>query len=453
MSKSQNLLIGSLSQGVVWLPLDSLVLNADNARKHSREQFHRLKACIATYGFLVPVLVDEFGHVVLGHARVATARRLGMKLVPTLTVSGLSKEQIRAFAIAENRLSDLADWEYDKLRVELKSLIELDVDIESTAFSTGEVDIILDGNDHQHEKDDELPSVPPGPAVSRPGDLWRLGPHQLLCADATQEESYRLLLGTSKAGLVFTDPPYNVPIDGHVGGLGKVKHREFAMASGEMSAAEFTDYLTVAFRLAAAFSRPGSIHFICMDWRHLREVLAAGDEAYADLRNLCVWNKDNAGMGSFYRSKHELVLVFQSGAGRFQNNVRLGVNGRYRTNVWDYPGMSSIRKGRTNELAMHPTVKPLALVADAIRDCSLRNDLILDPFVGSGTTILAAHRTGRIAAAMELDPHYVDVAVARWENATECAATLVGSGLTFAEVQAERRGECCADPESKGAEK
>ena len=447
------LFAGGLLPSVVLLPLDTLVLNPANARKHSREQLHRLEACIGTYGFLVPVLIDEVRNVVLGHGRVAAARQLGMKEVPTLTVTGLSREQVRAFAIAENRLSDLATWDYDKLRIELASLIEFEVDIENTAFSTGEADIILDGGGHQNDRDDDLPSAALGPAVSRPGDLYLLGQHRLLCGDATLAGSYKVLLGDLKASVGFADPPYNVPIDGHVGGLGKVKHRDFPMAVGEMSAAEFTEFLETVFTRLAAYSHQGSIHFICMDWRHLREVLDAGYEAYTELKNVCVWNKDNAGMGSFYRSKHELVLVFQNGSGRFQNNVRLGASGRYRTNVWDYPGMTSIGKGRSEELGMHPTVKPLALVADAIRDCSRRNDLVLDPFAGSGTTILAAHRTGRVAAAIELDPLYVDVTIARWERATKIPATLAGSGQTFAEVRAERIGEGPDDVEWRGAEK
>jgi DNA modification methylase len=342
-----------------------------------------------------------------------------MTEVPTLTVSGLTSSQIRAFAIAENRLSDLAGWDYDLLRLEFRQLIDLEIDIEQTAFSTGEVDILLDNaDDTQCPEDDVLPSISEGPVVSREGDLWRLGPHRLLCGDATSGSAFKLLLGKHVASAVFADPPYNVPIDGHVSGLGRVKHREFAMARGEMSSAQFADFLTTVFRHLASHSHRGSIHYICMDWRHLREVLAAGYGVYSDFKNLCVWNKDNAGMGSFYRSKHELVLVFQSGSGRFQNNVALGATGRYPTNVWDYPGMNSIREGRMEELAMHPTVKPLALVADAIRDCCKRQDLVLDPFAGSGTTILAAHRTGRVCAAMEIDPAYVDVAIRRWEAIT-----------------------------------
>ena len=335
------------------------------------------------------------------------------------------------------------------LRQELADLIELQVDIEETAFSTGEVDIRLDGGNGQDSSQDDVPApLPEATSVSREGDIWRLDGHRLMCGDATQPDAYRRLLGDLKASVVFADPPYNVPVDGHVGGLGNVRHREFTMASGEMSPAQFMRFLATVFALLGRHSRRGSIHYICCSWHHLHEFLAAGYEAYSAFKNLCVWNKDNAGMGSFYRSKHELVLVFQSGVGRFQNNVRLGAEGRYRTNVWDYPGQNSFRKGRMDELAMHPTVKPLALVADAIRDCSKRNDLVLDPFSGSGTTILAAHRTGRIAAAMEIDPAYVDVAIKRWQDMAKLEAVLEGDGRTFEEVRAARLGDDSASSQA-----
>lgn len=439
---------GTLSHNIVHVPIGTLVINPRNARKHSNEQIQHLESCIGTHGFLVPILIDESRNVVLGHGRLLAPRKAGMTEVPTLIVSGLTATQIRTFAIAENRLSDLASWDNDMLRLEMRDLLDLEVNIEDTAFSTGKVDILLDGASHQGSADDDVQQpLSPGESVAQKGDIWQLGPHRLMCGDATKAGDYMLLMGHLKANVVFTDPPYNVPIDGHVGGLGKIKHREFAMATGEMSPDQFTRFLMTVFALLARHSCRGSIHFVCMDWRHLREILAAGHEVYSDFKNLCVWNKDNAGMGSLYRSKHELVLVFQNGAGRFQNNVSLGATGRYRTNVWDYPGINTLRNGRMDELTMHPTVKPLALVADAIRDCSRRNDLILDPFAGSGTTILAARRTGRVAAAMEIDPAYVDVAIQRWEKVTNTPATLVGSAKTFAGVRVARLGK--PDAESR----
>jgi DNA modification methylase len=286
---------------------------------------------------------------------------------------------------------------------------------------------------------EDTPSEPsPGPAVTQTGDLWLLGKHRLLCGDARDKTAYDRLLEGAKAEFVFTDPPYNVAIDGNVCGLGRVRHREFAMAAGEMSEAEFTAFLEAVFALLAENTVDGSIHQICMDWRHIWEMLGAGRTVYSELKNLCVWNKTNAGMGSFYRSKHELVFVWKSGTAAHINNFELGQHGRHRTNVWDYPGISTMRAGRMDELAMHPTVKPTALVADAIKDCSRRGGLVLDPFCGSGTILIAAERTGRKARALEIDSHYVDVAVRRWQAYAGKPAILAGSGNTFEATEDQR---------------
>ena len=238
--------------------------------------------------------------------------------------------------------------------------------------------------------------------------------------------------------MVFIDPPYNVPIDGNVCGSGSIKHREFAMAAGEMSETEFTDFLTTILGHLACHSISGSIHFICMDWRHILELLSAGRKVYAELKNLCVWNKDNGGMGSLYRSKHELVFVFKNGSERHINNVELGRHGRCRTNVWDYVGVNSLHEGRLDELAMHPTVKPVALVADAVLDCSKRDGIVLDCFGGSGTTLIAAEKTGRRGYLMELDPSYVDVTIKRFEKLTGKDAIHAENGSSFAEMRRER---------------
>ena len=233
----------------------------------------------------------------------------------------------------------------------------------------------------------------------------------------------------AKAEFVFADPPYNVPIDGHVCGLGRIRHADFAMGCGEMSEIEFRRFLRGVFKQLAANTIDGSIHQICMDWRHMPEMLAAGKAAYDELKNVCVWSKRNAGMGTFYRSRHELVFVWKNGSAPHINTFELGQFGRSRSNVWDYPGVNSLKPNRLEELAMHPTVKPVALVADAIKDCSRRNDLVLDPFAGSGTMLIAAERTGRRAAALEIDPHYVDVAIRRWQHFTGKAAVLVLSAI------------------------
>jgi DNA modification methylase len=304
-----------------------------------------------------------------------------------------------------------------------------------TGFDTAEIEALLNGLDNEQSSAEEGVEIDEqAPVVSRVGDMWQLGDHIIICGDATDPAVYDRLLGGEKAEMVFTDPPYNVPVNGHICGLGKVQHDEFVMASGEMSEAEFTEFLTKVAKNLASFSSDGSIHYVCMDWRHIGELLAAGRAAYSEFKNLVVWNKDNGGMGAFYRSKHELVFVFKNGTATHINNFGLGQHGRYRTNVWDYAGVNSLKAERGEELAMHPTVKPVAMVADAIRDCSRRGGIILDAFSGSGTTIIAAEQTCRKARVIELDPRYVDVAVRRWQQVTGGKAKLVGSDNSFDEL-------------------
>lgn len=241
--------------------------------------------------------------------------------------------------------------------------------------------------------------------------------------------------------MVFTDPPYNVPIGGHVSGLGKIRHREFAMASGEMTQGEFTGFLETAFRNLVDHSLDGSIHFVCMDWRHMGEMLEAGEAVYTELKNLCVWAKDNGGMGAFYRSRHELVFAFKKGTAPHINSFELGQHGRYRTNVWEYRGVNTMRAGRMEELALHPTVKPVAMIADAIKDVSKRGEIVLDAFGGSGSTLIAAHKTGRRARLIELDPIYVDRIVKRWQAFAHDDAVLEGTEQSFAEITSLRQAE------------
>jgi DNA modification methylase len=414
----------------------------NNARTHSKKQIRQIAKSIAQFGFCNPVLVDDAKQIIAGHGRVEAAKLLGIDAVPTCQLSHLSEADKRAYVLADNKLAEKAGWDRDLLAIELQGLIELDVDIELTGFEMAEVDLILEeareASGDPSGPEDGVPELAPGPAVSQTGDLWLLGRHRLLCADAREQAAYDRLLEGAKAQFVFTDPPYNVEIDGHVCGLGRIRHREFAMGCGEMSEAEFTAFLKAVFALLAENSVGGSIHQICMDWRHMGEMLAAGRAVYSELKNLCVWNKSNAGMGSFYRSKHELVFVWKSGAAAHINNFELGQHGRHRSNVWDYAGVNTMRAGRRDELAMHPTVKPVALVADAIKDCSRRGGLVLDPFCGSGTILIAAERTGRKARGLEIDPNYVDVAVRRWQAHTGKSAILAGSGETFEGVEEQR---------------
>lgn len=423
-------------------PVEALKPRPGNPRTHSPRQLAQIASSIRRFGFTNPVLVDDSNSIVAGHGRVEAARQIGMNEVPTVRLATMTDAEIRAYVIADNRLAENAGWDPQLLGLELQYLseLELDFDVAITGFDLPEIDVLIEGLSDTGKPDpaDVVPAVSPDPAITRPGDIWTIGRHHLICGDATKPETYQLLLGGQQAQMVFTDPPYNVPIGGHVGGLGRTRHREFAMASGEMSQAEFTRFLTSVFQQLAAASIDGSIQFQCMDWRHIGEVMAAGEATYSKLKNLCVWSKTNGGMGSLYRSQHELVFVFKSGSAPHINNVELGKHGRYRTNVWSYAGVNGFGANR-DDLEMHPTVKPVALVADAILDCSHRRGIVLDAFAGSGTTLMAAQRTGRRGFGIEIDPAYCDVILRRLHKVCGLEAVLDESGLTFAEVARQRQ--------------
>jgi DNA modification methylase len=419
-----------------------------NARTHSRKQVRQIADSIERFGFTNPVLVSDDGEIIAGHGRVEAAKLLGLRTVPTLQLSHLSAEERRAYVLADNKLALNAGWDQDILAIELQALIDLDFDVSLTGFSLAEVDFTLDAARERDPEappgvEDEIPAMA-AEAVTRMGDVWVMGRHRLICGDARQPADYARLLGEEKVDLVFTDPPYNVPIDGHVCGSGRIRHREFAMGVGEMSQDAFTSFLADALKPMAASCHDGAIAFVCMDWRHMTELLNAGAQVFSGLKNLCVWNKTNGGMGTFYRSKHELVFVYKVGTAPHMNTFGLGDTGRYRTNVWDYAGISSMGSTRWEDLAMHPTVKPTAMVADAIRDCSKRGDIVLDGFGGSGTTLIAAETCGRAARLIEFDPHYCDVIVRRFERLTGKRAALQATGALFDDVLAERRNGSAA---------
>jgi DNA modification methylase len=423
-----------------FLSLDQVSPNASNPRKHSRAQVRAIATSIDAFGFNAPLLIDSNKQIIAGHGRFEAAKLLGLTHVPVISLEHLNPNQARAYMLADNKLTDRSVWDDTKLAVHLKDLSELalDFEIEATGFELPEIDFrvqSLDGSDTDIA--DEFEPVQ-GIATSKAGDLWVLGDHRLYCGSALDQGAYETLLGGNKVAAVFTDPPYNVRIDGHVSGNGAIKHREFAMAAGEMTQTEFTRFLSEMSQLLRDHSAEAAVIFICMDWRHLGEVLAAGRSAEFDLLNLCVWVKNNGGMGSFYRSRHELVFVFRNGQQSHLNNVQLGRHGRNRTNVWHFPGVNGFgRKGRKSDLELHPTVKPIALVADAILDCTKRNDIVLDPFMGSGTTLLAAERTNRRSYGIELDPLYVDTAIERWERLTRSQAKHV-SGQSYEELRRQR---------------
>jgi DNA modification methylase len=425
-------------------PIHALRPHRQNARTHSKRQIRQIATSIRRFGFCNAILIDDDLTILAGHGRVEAAKLLGLTNVPTVRLSHLSEEDKRAYVIADNRLAEKAGWDRNLLAIELQGLIDIGFEVELTGFETPDIDLLLDEALEAtglSPADDQLPVIRSGAPTSQRGDLWVLGAHRLLCGDARAPASYTRLLGGKAADLVFTDPPYNVCIDGHVSGRGRIRHGEFAMASGEMTEAEFIQFLSVTLGQAVEASRDGALHYVCMDWRHLLELLSAGREIYDGYLNLCVWNKNNGGMGSFYRSKHELVAVFKVGTAPHINNVELGRHGRNRTNVWDYPGVNTFRPGRIDELAMHPTVKPVALIADVIKDASRRSNLVLDPFAGSGSTIIAAEKTGRQARALEIDPHYVDLIIRRWQSYTGSPALLDTTTTSFEDIAEQRQAE------------
>lgn len=423
------------------LPISSLRPYSGNARTHSRTQVRQIAASIERFGFTNPVLVSDDLEIMAGHGRVLAARQLGLDVVPVLRLSHLSATERRAYVLADNKLALNAGWDSDLLAMELQALVELDFDVSLVGFSVAEIDFVLDG-DREKKITPGAPEdlVPPRrvQAVSQPGDDWQLGQHRLLCGDARSIDDLNRLMQGEAADMIFTDPPYNVRIDGNVCGLGSIKHREFVFASGEMNREEFTAFLTQALVAASTTCKDGAIAFVCMDWRHMTEVMDAGRAAFTELKNLCVWNKTNGGMGTFYRSKHELVFVFKVGTAAHTNNFGLGDTGRYRTNVWDYAGISGLGAAAAAELEMHPTVKPVALVADAIRDCSRRGELILDTFGGSGSTLIAAETTGRRARLVEIDPTYCDTIIERWQNFTGRTARHVAKARSFEDIAETR---------------
>lgn len=425
--------------GVECLAITSLKPSPRNARTHSKAQIKQLAASIEEFGFTNPVLIDETKTILAGHGRVEAAKQLGLKEVPVIRIEHMTAEQKRAYVIADNQLALNAGWDESLLAVELGELAELSFDVSITGFEMGEIDRLIGSLDLSKAGDeDEIPCPDDGPAITELGDVWEIGRHRLICGDATEMEVYdRLMLG-NKADLVFTDPPYNVQIAGNVSGLGKHKHGEFAMASGEMTEAQFEHFLRQVFVQLVRVSHNGAIQYVCMDWRHMRELLGAADGIYSELKNLCVWAKSNGGMGSLYRSQHELVFVFKSGTKPHINNVGLGKHGRNRTNVWSYAGANAFGETRDDDLAMHPTVKPLQLVKDALLDCSNRNDLVLDAFAGSGTTLIAAHELGRTGYGIELDPAYCDVILKRF-LAKGVDAKREGTNMTFSRLVKEAR--------------
>jgi DNA modification methylase len=426
---------------IAYRAINELIPYARNARSHPKTQVKQIARSIERFGFTNPILINHDNGVIAGHGRLAAAKLLNLSEVPTICLSHLNETERRALILADNKLAQNATWESELLSQELEALIDIGFDMTLTGFSSAEIDLsLIDAHDKRTEGDEPQieDMIPPleTTALCQSGDVWLLGHHRLFCGDARDAASYDALMQGECADLIFTDPPYNVPIDGHVCGSGRIRHREFSFGAGEMSKSEFTDFLTQSIGSMAKVTREGAIAYICMDWRHMGELLEAGEASHLTLKNMCVWNKTNGGMGTFYRSKHELIFVYKKGDSPHINNFGLGDTGRYRTNVWDYHGISSFTKERSEALAMHPTVKPTALVRDAILDCSKRGDIILDGFGGSGTTLIAAELSGRKARIIEYDPLYCDSILRRYYRLTGKDPKREGDGASFGAKEA-----------------
>ena len=426
------------------VPVSSLRAYKRRLRKHDSTQIEHMKESLQAFGQVLPILIDDDGEIIDGHLLYNTLVALGYAHVLVIRLSHLTGDQVRKLRLSLNKIAEGAKWDVDELRLEVGELCVISTDEEFSipGFEVAELDLLLspDTKHRQVDEDDQIPAHDQSRrTISREGDIWLLGPHRLLCGDARNTTCFETLMRGEVAALVQSDLPYNVPITGHVSGLGKAKHQDFAMAAGEMSPAEFTSFLEATVSDATRHLQPGAILQLFMDWRHMSELLTAAEACGLEFINLCVWVKDNGGMGSLYRSRHELVFIFRKPGASHRNNVQLGRFGRYRTNVWEYPGMNSMQEGRDELLALHPTVKPVALIADAICDSTKRGDVVLDPFAGSGTTFIAASRTGRRACGIEIDPIYCDVAVERWERATGGTARHETTGLTRNELAGQRR--------------
>lgn len=427
-----------------YLPTDQLHPHTNNPRDHSPKQLQKLGKIILKNGFMMPILIDSKNNIISGHARLIAAKNLGMPEVPTLRIEHLDDDEIRAFRIADNRIAEDGEWNFAALALELEELVSIDFDLSLTGFEIPEIDIIIQDQLQSVDQAPEEEIPPPDldkPPVSEIGDFWLLGQHRIICGDAREESVYSHLMRGTMAVLVITDPPYNVKVNGHIRVSDKAGHDEFAMASGEMPFVEFSDFLRSSFTNTIDYSQDGSLHYIFMDWRHLQQLQTVCDQLYSEQINLCIWVKSNGGMGSFYRSQHELVVVYKKGAGKHRNNIQLGMHGRNRTNVWEYAGANSFGPDRRESLDLHPTVKPVEMIADAILDASAPGDIILDPFLGSGTLLIAAEKTDRIGRGMELDPRYVDVSIRRWQEYTGKQARHAETGMTFDEIEQHGRPE------------
>lgn len=423
--------------------IDKIRSYTNNAKEHPEKQISQIAESIRQFGFNNPILIDEHGEIIAGHGRFLAARALKLGFVPTICLSHLSEVQKKAYRLADNKIAENGGWNVELLKLELEQ-IELNtegLDISSTGFDCLELDTMFSPQNSRQpdEKTNAVPYIPDNEIVSKPGDTWLVGPHRIICGNSLNVDTFQTLMHDERADMILQDPPFNVPVNGHVCGAGSVKHREFAMASGEMTSDEFTQFLTTNFKLCAKFSRDGALHYNFMDWRHQAEILNTGKHAFADLINMCVWVKSSGGMGSLYRSQHELCFIFKNGRASHINNVELGAHGRYRTNVWQYAGVNTFGRHK-GEIRLHPTVKPVEMLHDAILDVTKRGDIVMDTFLGSGSTLIAAHKAQRICRGIEYEPRYIDTTIRRFHDLFGIDAIHAATGKTYTSMLAETGG-------------
>jgi len=405
-----------------WLPIDSIKPYDRQVRRHDRRKVVKLKKLIGHYGQVAPIIIDANQVIIDGHGVWLAMRELGSGDIAAITVAGRSDPEIKALRLALNRLAEEAGWNNEILRTEFKELMSLSFDLDLTAFDTAEIDHILDldlPTANVVEDEEQIPVVQ-AQAVSKQGDIWICGDHRIGCGNANDGEFVARVRDGVLADVSFVDPPYNLPISGFVSG-----------GIGEMSPEEFTTFLASALKVLQMSSTPHALIYACMDWRHVYELVTASRHCTLELYNICVWAKTNAGMGSLYRNQHELICVFKVGTETPANNVELGRHGRNRSNLWTYRGFNSFGTNRDELLAAHPTVKPVAMIADALRDVTRRGGAVLDTFLGSGSTLIAAEETGRRCFGVELDPLYVDVTIRRWQAHVHRDAIHAATGDLF----------------------
>lgn len=433
---------------IVRRAIDSVRPAGARARVTTPEQLERVIKSIRQFGLVTPILIDAEDRIVSGHVVWEAAQKIGSETIECLVVDHLDDAELKALSLALNRIAETGDWNLDTLREVMIEIRSADIDLTTTGFTLQEFDQITlaPSPSSQDEEDCAEVEFKDETPVSRIGDLFQLNDHRLLCGDALEAESYRQVLGGRMAHCTFSDPPYGCKIEGFVSGLGKHKHKDFVMASGEMDDAQFIEFLETYLTHCRTFTSKGAVTFACMDWRQIDKLLAAGAQAGFNRNNIVVWNKGSGGMGSLYRSAHELIAVFCNGKSPATNNVELGRHGRDRSNLWSYPGANRRGSSANHALADHPTPKPIELVEDALLDITRPGDVVLDPFSGSGTTLIAAERCGRITCGIELDPQYVDRTIRRWERMTGHEVIHVESGMTFTELMTERQKERNSSP-------